>query len=176
MGQDARADVRAIANFILDHADSIGAAVTNRALSEITYLILGWRLAATGDALAGATIEAGPDGPAIRELYAEFEKWGDGPILRKASKVDPESGRRCVVAPDFDPETTEFLALCADRAVRMPTARRRALVTDPNGPWAAARARADQEKGRGRRIPEGDLRDYFSAQLSSRGQAAHLVA
>ena len=48
MRQDARADVRAVANFILDHADGVGAAVTNRALSEITYIILGWRLAKAG--------------------------------------------------------------------------------------------------------------------------------
>ena len=165
-----------MANFILDHADGVGAAVTNRALSEITYIILGWRLAKAGHALTDATLEAGPEGPVIRELYAEFEKWGDGPILRKASKVDPETGRRCVVAHDFDDEMMEFLALCSDRAVRMPTAERRAIVTDPNGPWAAARARAEEGGGRGRRIPEGDLRDYFSAQHLPRGQAAHLVA
>jgi len=175
MGQETQTDVRAVANFILDHADGIDAAVTNRALSEITYLLLGWRLATCGESLANATIEAGPEGPVIRELYAEFEKWGDGPILWKASKVDPETGRRCVVAPHFDAETTEFLTRCADEAVRMPTARRRAIVTDPNGPWAAAATRAPKD-GPGQRIPEGDLRDYFSAHLAPRGQATHLVA
>ncbi len=175
MGQVTQIDVRAVANIILDHADGIEMAVTNRALSEITYLVIGWRLATQGEALVDATIEAGPHGPAIRELYAEFEKWGDGPILRKASRVDPETGRRCVVAPNFDPETVEFLARCADEAVRMPPEARQAFVTDPDGPWAAAKARA-VETGRGQRIPEGDLRDYFSAQLASRGQAAHLVA
>jgi len=175
MGQVTQTDVRAVANFILDFADGNETAVSNRALSEITYLILGWRLAATGESLADATIEAGPEGPAIRELYAEFEKWGEGPILSKASRVDPETGQRCVVAPDFDIETTEFLARCADEAVRMTTAARRAFVTDPEGPWAAAKMRAE-ETGRGQRIPEGDLRDYFSAQLASRGRAAHLVA
>lgn len=175
MGQKTQTDVRAVANFILDHADGIETAITNRAVSELTYLVLGWHLAAKGKALADATIDASPKGPAIRELYAEFEKWGDGPILRKASKVDPSTGRRCVVAPNFDPKTTEFLTLCADEAVRMPRDERRSIVTDPEGPWAAAIARAE-ETGQGRRIPEGDLRDYFSAQLAPRGQAACQVA
>ncbi len=175
MGQKTHTDVRAVANFILDHADGIETAVTNRAVSELTYLLLGWHLAAKGEALASATIEASPKGPAIRELYAEFEKWGDGPILRKASKVDPGSGRRSVVAADFDLKTEEFLTRCADEAVRMPSDERRSLVTDPQGPWAAAIARAE-ETGRGRQIPEGDLRDYFSAQLAPRGQAACQVA
>lgn len=175
MGQVTQADIRAVANFILDHADGIETAVTNQAVSELTYLVLGWSIATRGEALAEATIEAGPDGPAIRELYAEFEKWGDGPILRKASKVDPETGRRCVVAPDFDPQTMEFLTRCAQQALDMTPEARREFVTDPQGPWAAAIARAE-ETGRGQRIPQGDLRDYFSALLASRGRAAHLVA
>ncbi len=171
----AQSDVRAIANYILDHADGIGTPVTNHALSEITYLVLGWRLGAGRDPLAEATVEAGPDGPVIRELYAEFEKWGDGPILRKATKVDPESGRRCVAVPDFDSETSEFVAHCVEEAVRMPPEARKAFVTDPDGPWAAAIERADGRR-RGDKIPEGDLRDYFSAQLAPRGQAAYQVA
>ena len=86
------ADVRAIANFVLDVAEEEGVEVTNLALNKIVYFLHAESLVHEGEPLISAKIEAWKYGPVFREIYGEFKAFGAKPISSRAQRINKLTG------------------------------------------------------------------------------------
>jgi uncharacterized phage-associated protein len=129
-------DVRGIANFVLDEADSRGVEVTNMALNKIVYFMHCDFLLERQSPLVRAKIEAWKHGPVFREVYHEFKRWSDEPIRGRANRVDPHSGEVIRAKLDLDPEDSAFLSMLVKRYIIFTASQLRAFSHRDGGPWA----------------------------------------
>ena len=128
-------DVRSIANFVLDLAESEGAGVSNLSINKIVYFLHANYLVNFDNPLVSAKIEAWNYGPVFRELYREFKKFGDNPIRERAFRVDPATGLRELCQYDLSDEEKRFLEPLAQSLIRMPLGKLLAMSHVKDGPW-----------------------------------------
>jgi len=128
-------DVRALANEILDEADSQGISVTNMAVNKIVYFVHCDYLVENKQPLVRAKIEAWQHGPVFREVYHEFKKWGDAPILSRAVKVDPDTGEAIVAKATFGHNERAYIKDLINRYIGFSAAHLRAISHVEGGPW-----------------------------------------
>jgi uncharacterized phage-associated protein len=128
-------DVRAVANFVLDCGDQLGASLTNIDVNKVVYFLHGWYLAKYGRPLVSAKIEAWPYGPVFRELYSEFRVCGPEPITIRAARINPANCQKEICAWQFSDEERAFLSQLASRYVKMSTSTLLALSHVKGGPW-----------------------------------------
>jgi uncharacterized phage-associated protein len=83
-------DVRAIANWFLDRAETDGKTLTAMKLQKLIYVAHGWSLA-YDEPLVHEAVEAWKWGPVFRSLYREFREFGSEPITRHATAFDGAS-------------------------------------------------------------------------------------
>jgi uncharacterized phage-associated protein len=127
-------DVRAIANLVLDVADSRKIEVTNMALNKIVFFVHSDYLIENNRPLVGAKIEAWKHGPVFREIYHEFKRWDNEAILGRAQRVNPDSGELELATEDFEGEET-YLRDLIHRYVDFSAAYLRAISHRSGGPW-----------------------------------------
>lgn len=102
-------DGRAVANLILDIAESQGDKVSNLALQKILFFCHGWCIAKLNKALVKQDFEAWQYGPVLQHVYREFKIFDRLPITSRACRLDPTTGKKVVAAGDFDQETIELI-------------------------------------------------------------------
>jgi uncharacterized phage-associated protein len=129
-------DVRALANLILDHAESKGIHVTNMALNKVAYFVHCDYLIERSEPLVKAKIEAWKHGPVFREVYHEFKRWGDEPIRSRAAKVDPETGDAILAAIYLPRDEKDYLSSLISRYIEFSAGYLRAISHAEGGPWA----------------------------------------
>jgi uncharacterized phage-associated protein len=128
-------DVRDVANYVLDFADSIGRPVSNVTINKIVYFCHEQHLLDTGERLVDAKIEAWEYGPVFRELYSEFKKFGRARITERARRFDFKR-RQLLVAPhDIAPADRTRLDLWINQLLQLSPAQLIDLAHVPNGPW-----------------------------------------
>lgn len=128
-------DVRAIANFVLDYADSSGHAVTNMQINKIVYFLHADYLGTFGRPLVTAKIEAWDHGPVFRELYHEFKEFSDRPINKRLTRLSPLSGERESVPDQLSVEERIYLAEVCSKYAGMSASALRNLSHIDGGPW-----------------------------------------
>lgn len=128
-------DVRAIANVILDRAQSHNIDITNMALNKIAYFVHCDYMLEKGCPLVSAKIEAWQHGPVFREVYHEFKRWSDAPIRSRATKVDPHTGEVGIASVRFGEEEYKYISVLVDRYIRFSAAQLRAISHVEGGPW-----------------------------------------
>ncbi len=99
-------DALAIANLFLDFGADDGIPIDHLKLQKLVYLAHGWHLGLTGRPLIFQTVVAWPFGPIIRDVFDEFEGYGDTTI-----------GGRATIPPD-GVHTFERVPIRADLAAR----------------------------------------------------------
>lgn len=100
-------DGRAIANFVLDHAETENLEVSNLALQKIVFFCHAWHLVETGEPLIKQEFEAWQHGPVLQYLYRQFRDFENRPIRGRAKSLNPLTGSSEVVPTDMDNETKE---------------------------------------------------------------------
>ena len=128
-------DVRSIANFVLDQADSRALSLSNMQINKIVYFLHAEYLVSHGNPLVSAKIEAWQHGPVFRELYREFKSFADQAITSRAGSINPLSGTKeistyCLTGPE-----SAFLEKLVDRYAAMSAAALRAQSHVEGGPW-----------------------------------------
>ena len=154
-------DVRALANLTLERARVRRIDLTNMAINKIVYFVHSDYLVEQGKPLVGAKIEAWLHGPVFRELYQEFKRWGDAPILGKATKVDPFSGEVVEAIEIFTAEERQYIERLIDRYIGFTAARLRAISHTEGGPWYQVWAH-DGRLNPGMKISNGLILAYHS--------------
>ncbi len=65
-----------VANYVIGYANKLGQSVTNPKLQKILYFIQGYGYSKLNKQLIDADFEAWTYGPAIRNIYIEFSRFG----------------------------------------------------------------------------------------------------
>lgn len=154
-------DVRALANAILDQADSLSRDVTNMALNKIAYFVHCDYLMEMSKPLVGAKIEAWQHGPVFREVYHEFKRWGDEPIRSRATKIDPNTGEAVLAQMQGGVEDEELVRNLIGRYVHFSAAHLRAISHVEGGPWHRVWGH-DGRTNPGMKISDDLIRSYYS--------------
>ena len=128
-------DGRAVANFVLDHVDTSGGAVTPLALQKIVYFCHVWSLIEQRRPLIRHSFEAWEHGPVLQYLYREFKRFGSNPIRGRAQRLNSQFGIIEQVSYAFDHETVELLKRVIGFYGRLPTGDLVMLTHAPGGPW-----------------------------------------
>lgn len=163
-------DPRALANYILDHTASRGFGVTNMALNKILYFSHGWSLAVRDAPLVSVTFEAWDHGPVLPLLYHQFKRFGDRPIISRATRIDILTGGNVRVDDPLSGEVCSHLELMIEFYAPKSGPTLSHLSHDPQGPWAAIR-RASNHPSMG--IPDDLIQAYFLSKLRSRKTSIH---
>lgn len=130
-----RHDGRAIANFVLDSCESRGQPVTNLSLQKIIYFCHVWSLIELKEPLVKQAFEAWPHGPVLQYIYRLFKTFEDQPIVGRAKKLNPMTGKEEVVPYVFNAQTAELLNRVVDFYSRMSAIQLRSLSHVERGPW-----------------------------------------
>jgi uncharacterized phage-associated protein len=155
------ADVRAVANLVLERADALRIDVSNMALNKIVYFVHCDHLVERDAPLVSAKIEAWKHGPVFREVYHEFKTWDDYPIKGRATKVDPDTGEVTQAEAELSSEDRSYLNSLIDRYIRFTAAQLRAISHVEGGPWQVVWGH-DGESNPGMHITNEIIREHYS--------------
>lgn len=128
-------DGREVANFVLDHVERSGGAVSPLALQKIVYFCHVWSLVELRRPLIRHSFEAWEHGPVLQYLYREFKRFGAAPIRGRAHRLNPNSGVSEQVPYAFDQETVQLLNRVVGFYGRLPASTLVELTHAPDGPW-----------------------------------------
>lgn len=128
-------DGRAVANFVLDHADQLGIKVTNLSLQKLVYFCHVWSLIELGKPLIKQSFEAWEYGPVLQYLYREFKKFGSTPVVGRAQQTNPFSGKQERVSQTFDLATEDLLKRVVGFYGRLSAGTLVTLTHADGGPW-----------------------------------------
>lgn len=89
-------DINIIADYFLYKGQEAGKPITNKKLQKLLYYSQAWSLVIRKDKLFKNKIEAWVHGPAVREVYLEYKKFGFNPITKDVDisefkKISPEA-------------------------------------------------------------------------------------
>lgn len=127
--------VRAIANWILDYAEKQGQTITNMALNKLVYFAYEAILLSRGRILTKAKIEAWDHGPVFREIYNDFKKFGDRPIMGRASFYSIETGKQEVSIAQLDPKDEAEIIEALSPLISLPASQLRAISHVEGSAW-----------------------------------------
>ncbi len=158
-------DAEAVANYFLGVARKEGKTLDPLGIQVLVYFAHGWNLAINNRPLISQRIEAGPNGPIIRDLYEEFSRFGYAPITEFAKKlsfapVTPQ-GYHVYYPQITDPGTTSLLSQVWDAYKRFTSIQLSNMTHDPGSPWKLA---LDQHQPF---IDDSLLQNYFVSQMNA---------
>jgi len=131
-------DGRAVANLVLDICEAEGRRVTNLALQKIVYFCHVWSLIERKRPLIRHKFEAWQYGPVLQYLYREFKAYDDKPIIGRATKIDPLTGKKQIVRYELDRATEELLRRVINFYSRLNAGDLVKLSHAKGGPWDVA--------------------------------------
>ncbi len=129
------ADIRGLANELLDVADELGVQVSNLSLQKLLFFAHADHLAAFGSPLTKNVFEAWRLGPVSPVLYHEFKSFGERPITARASAFDYETGRPVRVNDLAASKARPFLRQTLSVYGHLTARQLVALSHEPGTPW-----------------------------------------
>jgi uncharacterized phage-associated protein len=159
-------DAKAVANLFLELAWDEGKNIDPLGIQVLVYFAHGWNLAIHGRPLLTQRIEAGENGPVIRDLYEEFGRFGFAPITGLATKLKYGPGSPPEVEVEYpevtdDPQTVSLLRDVWNAYKRFTSIQLSNMTHDPGSPWSLA---FDQHQPV---IDDSLLQQYFVSQMNA---------
>lgn len=136
MSESERYSVKALANWILDYADSEGQRLTNMALNKLVYFAYEHALKSQGRKLTDAKIEAWEHGPVFREIYSSFKKHGSGEINTRATRYNTRTKSVERVDAALAHADVKLIIEAIGPMIRLPAYVLRELSHDNGGAWS----------------------------------------
>ena len=131
-----RYNVKEIANFILDYADSRSIKLSNMSLNKLAYFAYEYMLFSKGISLTGAKIEAWDHGPVFREIYSSFKNFGSEPITTRASSYNSRTNSVNIVIPSIESDDERAIIESIESLIDLPAYVLREISHHSDGPWA----------------------------------------
>lgn len=131
----ANYSVRGLANWILDYADTVGVRHTNMGLNKLVFFVIEDLLLRNRRLLTNAKIEAWEHGPVFREIYQSFKRFGDKPILGRASFFSARSGEMEEVVAELSPEDAAAVRAALEPLIRKTASELRGISHLPDSAW-----------------------------------------
>jgi uncharacterized phage-associated protein len=155
-------DARAVANFLLDHAEEQRVDLTIMTLLKVMYFAQGWHLVQHGKPLIAQPFEAWKYGPVSRVVYDQFKGVGKKPISTRALSINIANGQFEPTAYTFDANTTAFLASIFNYYVRFHAFALSDLTHEDGGPWDQVWKEAERRAVPGMVISNDKILQWFS--------------
>ena len=153
----ARATLNAkkVAEYFIWKAQGEKKAITNKKLQKLLYYAQAWSLVLNNKKLFNEKIEAWVHGPAVRDVYVEYKKFGFGPITKSVSNSE--------VAKISD-NARNFL----DQVWSVYGKRDAAYLeylSHSEMPWQKAREGLEPHIGSANEISLRDMKEFYSSKL-----------
>ena len=97
MNDDMGFDPRAIANAMLDLADTMQLELSNLTLNKVLFFAHGIWLTQLKRRLSSLSFEAWQYGPVVPLIYHQFKNYGEHPISGRATRIDLDTGEDIIV-------------------------------------------------------------------------------
>lgn len=162
-------DPRAVANLLLDLADSLDIAVSHIALQKLLYFAHADYLLRTGRPLLSGYFEAWTHGPVHPLVYASFKHSGAAPITHRATRTDYASGKSHPVEPPDDREARFRVEQTLRHLGRLSASQLVSLSHAPDGPWDWVKRNLGTGASVGARISDTVTRERFRHLIVSLG-------
>lgn len=146
-------DSRAVANRILEIAESKDITLTMMQLQKLVYIAHGWWLAFSNTPLTKDSPEAWQYGPVYRSVYNSFRGSGSQPIRRRAS--DPITG--LLFSGEFSSDADGLLDQIVDSYGKMHAFQLSDITHQENTPWS----KASSESGYYATISNSMIKEHF---------------
>lgn len=159
-------DERAVSNFLLDHAESVGVSVTHLSLQKLLFFAHAWHLAQFDRPLVQGTFQAWQFGPVLRAVYDSFRASGRKPIGTRATRLDLATGTYVICEEKLSDEARELLLAVMASGATLPAWYLAELTHKRGSPWDVIWARACEEVNVGMKIPNKLIRQYFLTSKS----------
>lgn len=165
-------DARAIANFLLDYADSRDIGVSHLSLQKILYFLQGWHLCRLEAPIFENPIEAWKYGPVVRVVYDSFKEFKNGKkISTRARKIDLRTGNSERVLYNLSDSEEEFSREIFNFYCRIDAYKLSRMTHELGSPWHNIWSQAEDNVVLGMEIPLSDIRNYFSHQIKNRSES-----
>lgn len=128
-------DIRAIANWILDHFADAHRAVTNMALNKLIYFVLERGLVEKGVLFSPARVEAWNHGPVFREVYHATKADDNKPISKRIMRYSVRDRETVEAREQFSSEDVEFFQSVIDDYMNFSASQLRGISHRKDGPW-----------------------------------------
>jgi len=155
-------DVRDIANFTLDYAESKGLPITNLSLQKLIYFLHGWFSAIYLQPLIKNKFEAWQYGPVQKVLYDQFRAFGNAKIKENRAKyLNPLTGNLELRGYHIESDHADLISIILDQYLGRTAS---SLVTESHvedGPWEYVWKQAEQSVYPGMKIPDELIVDHF---------------
>ena len=147
-----------VANEFIELALREGRPLTHMKLQKLVYLAHGWHLGLLDAPLIREKVLAWEYGPVIREMYAEFARYGRDPITEKHHTlvvVDGEPEALDMRVPDSDSDAHQVIEAVWGVYRDSSAFALSSLTHQPDTPWDMARQSQNSE------IPIETIREHF---------------
>lgn len=164
-------DVRAVANWFLDHAAKTGKTLTAMKLQKLAYIAHGWHLAMTDAPLVHDAVEAWKWGPVFRSLYREFREFGSEPITDRAIAFDGSTLEEKTIRIDDYGDTTQmdlFLTNVFDIYGKFTAAQLSEITHRAGTPWQQMFAQMGNRILPYTVIPNDRIKQHYKTLLNER--------
>lgn len=154
-------DARAIANAILEAAQTFGQPVYVTSLLKILYFAHGWHLARFGEPLVGQPFEAWQHGPVVRVVFDQVKQFSGRPIEGRLTSFDASQGAYLEARVELPTRSKELLDSVVRAYGPLHPFALSDLTHEPGSPWEKAWLAAEEGRVPGARIENGEIRQYF---------------
>lgn len=144
-----------VAKYFIWKAHGDKKAITNKKLQKLLYYAQAWSLVLNDKKLFNEKIEAWVHGPAVRDVYVEYKKFGFGPITESVSDD---------VVAKIPEDTKSFL----DQVWSVYGKRDAAYLeylSHSEIPWQKAREGLEPHIGSENEISLQDMKEFYSSKL-----------
>lgn len=144
-----------VAEYFIWKAQSDKKSITNKKLQKLLYYAQAWSLVLNDKKLFNEKIEAWVHGPAVRDVYVEYKKFGFGPITESISDD---------IVAKISEDTKNFL----DQVWSVYGKRDAAYLeylSHSEMPWQKAREGLEPHIGSENEISLQDMKEFYSSKL-----------
>ncbi|HEX8064537.1 MAG TPA: type II toxin-antitoxin system antitoxin SocA domain-containing protein [Allosphingosinicella sp.] len=155
-------DVRDIANYVLDTAETRGVPITNLSLQKLLYFVHGWFYSIYDRPLVRNKFEAWQHGPVQRVIYDQFKVCRNAPIRGlRATYIDPENGESVYREPTVDPDHARLIDQVLDKYEKFSAGQLVEQSHVEDGPWEYVWQQAEEVVYPGMKIPDSMILEHF---------------
>jgi uncharacterized phage-associated protein len=157
-------DARAVANFLLDYADERKTEVTLMSVLKMIFYAHGWHLSLKRVPLVEQPFEAWEYGPVVRSVWEAFKGSGKAPLTTRAKRLDVVANSYSEVRDPIETDQAEFLRQVFEAYAHVDAFDLSNATHVPGSPWDKVWNAPDGAINLGMKIPNDEIRKWFSDQ------------
>lgn len=157
-------DVRDVANYLLDTAESKNMQLSITSLLKLVYFAHGWCLAQFDKPLIGQSFEAWQHGPVVRVLYDSFKSSSGSVITHRAKKFSVEHNEYILAKSNLSGIMEELLTSILLAYGSYHPFKLSDMTHVTSSPWTEVWNAGQEGRAPGMKIPNEKIRDFFMQQ------------